>query len=84
MYSPPGTCCCLDVLCVTLDESEEYTWVGAPYHAEDIDHHYADEVSEEGLRALHEAYQVAAVDPVWGRNDLLWPRLVQAIAESVE
>lgn len=35
--------------------------------------------SANALVALRSAWQVSVFDPVWGRNDLLWPRLAECI-----
>jgi hypothetical protein len=60
---------------VTLDEGDEFTWLGSPLDTANIDHHYREDLSESGLQALHAAWQVQIIDPVWGRNDLLWDAL---------
>jgi hypothetical protein len=71
---PPGTRSSGQVV-VTVRDGEECTWVGLPADAVDIDGHYREALSDSGLMALHTAWQVHLIDPVWGRNDLLWDAL---------
>jgi hypothetical protein len=66
-------------LCVSTGDEQGSTCIGGWVEDAFIDHCYGGGVHPDGLRALHEAWQVAIVDPVWGRNDLLWPRLVEAL-----
>ena len=37
----------------------------------------------DGVKALQAAWQVALIDPEWGRNDLLWPLLAAFTANTV-
>lgn len=37
----------------------------------------------DGVKALQTAWQVALIDPEWGRNDLLWPLLAAFTANTV-
>ncbi|MDX3656256.1 hypothetical protein PV646_02950 [Streptomyces sp. ID05-26A] len=60
---------------VTVDDGQEFTWLGSPAdlgHLYDI---YGDDLSEAAIEALGDAWQLHIVDPVWGRNDLLWDQL---------
>lgn len=66
-------------LCVSLDGHSENTWIGGPFSAESIDSDYADDLHPDGLAALHAAWQLQIVDPIWGRNDLLWPAILKAL-----
>jgi hypothetical protein len=60
---------------VTLDEREEYTCLGRTERPDDLEDGYGEGLSTAGLTALIGAWQVHLFDPVWGRNDLLWPLL---------
>jgi hypothetical protein len=33
----------------------------------------------DAVAALYRAWQVTVIDPVWGRDDVLWPALEQAV-----
>jgi hypothetical protein len=65
---------------VTLDAGEEFTWLGRIETAEDIADAYAEDLAPAGVHGLAEAWQVHLFDPVWGRNDLLWPLLADVAA----
>lgn len=59
---------------VTIDEHEAFTWVGANTGPEDISGRYGDDCPG-ALVDLAIAWQVAILDPEWGRIGLLWERL---------
>jgi len=59
-----------------------HTWTGCPADAESIDHFYVSELSPAAVAVLHNSWQLEIVDPVWGRNDLLWPVLVSAVGRA--
>ena len=67
---------------VTLDVGTEFTFVGAPTDTANIDHYYADDLSAQGLAALHDAWQICLFDPRWGCDDLLWDTLGTWIREE--
>ncbi len=71
-------------VCVSSNGERGVSHVGGRLDDAYIDRVYGGEVHPDGVRALHEAWQVAIVDPVWGRNDLLWPRLVEALTDLLE
>ena len=75
---PPSTNSATQI-CVTVDDGEEFTWVGAPMDDENIDHYYTCDLNPTGLTALHKAWQVTIFDPCWGRNTLLWPAIRAAV-----
>ncbi|HKT03482.1 MAG TPA: hypothetical protein VJT31_28475 [Rugosimonospora sp.] len=60
---------------VSLDNGAAFTWVGG---APPLDS-WADAVSDKMVTELGESWYVTIMDPVWGRNDRLWPLLVQAL-----
>lgn len=64
---------------VTLDEREEYTFLGRTEGPDDLEYGYGEDLSPAGLAALTSAWQVHLFDPVWGRNDLLWPLLTDVV-----
>ncbi|MFJ7213734.1 DUF6919 domain-containing protein [Amycolatopsis sp. NPDC098790] len=64
---------------VTLDEREEYTFLGRTEGPDDLEHGYGEDLSPAGLTALIDAWQIHLFDPVWGRNDLLWPLLTDTV-----
>ncbi|GIF75639.1 DUF6919 domain-containing protein [Asanoa siamensis] len=60
---------------VTLDQGKPFTWVGgAP--ALDV---WVSETTDAAVRALEASWYVTIVDPVWGRDDRLWPLLATAL-----
>jgi hypothetical protein len=64
---------------VTLDEREEYTFLGRAEGPDDLEYGYGEDLSPAALAALIGAWQVHLFDPVWGRNDLLWPLLTDVV-----
>jgi len=60
---------------VTLDAGKEVTWLGTAMAPDAIEYSYGEDLSLAGLEALIDAWQVHLFDPVWGRDDLLWPLL---------
>jgi len=67
---------------VTVDAHRENTWVGGTSTFRDLEHYYADDLSPRALSALVEAWQVTVVDPVWGRDDLLFSAVLYAVTAS--
>ncbi|HEV7978881.1 DUF6919 domain-containing protein [Amycolatopsis sp.] len=67
---------------VTLDGGKEVTWLGTAMAPDAIEYSYGEDVSLAGLEALIDAWQVHLFDPVWGRDDLLWPLLADVAAQS--
>jgi hypothetical protein len=64
---------------VSLDGAAENTWVGGPLDDDNIIHFYGEDVHPDGVEALRAAWQVHILDPTWGRNDYLWPQLLDAL-----
>lgn len=67
---------------VTLDRDEESTWVGGALEPADLVYHYGYDVHRDGVLALVDSWQVTVLDPVWGRNDLLWKTLERLTDDS--
>lgn len=62
---------------VTLDAGTPCTWVGGVPAPEDV--WYTVALTAAAMTALRDSWYVTIVDPVWGRNDRLWPALTQAL-----
>lgn len=75
----PGTSSLLHVP-VTMDDGRAFTWEGMSSTPDILVNQWAGVCSSDGVLAILEAWQVAVIDPVWGRNDLLWPTLREALA----
>jgi hypothetical protein len=60
---------------VTRDGVEEFTWLGTGVAIDDLRASYEGLVSPQALLGLMSAWQLHIFDPVWGRNDRLWPIL---------
>lgn len=74
----PGFDCVIQVP-VTLDDGKAHTWVGGTLDVEHLSEVYGPSCGPEAVLALVAAHQVAVFDPVWGRNDRLWPALATAL-----
>lgn len=64
-------------ICVTIHDDRAWT-IGGAISAHDVAEQYGAEVPA-ALPALLAAWQIEVIDPQWGRNDLLWARLGQAL-----
>jgi hypothetical protein len=73
IYTPPY-CDNPTQIVVTIDDHAEFTWTGATLDEANIEHYYGADCPL-ALDALLTAWQIDIIDPVWGRNDLLWPTL---------
>jgi uncharacterized protein DUF6919 len=60
---------------ITLDRGEEFSWEGARIGLSSLAFHYGDWCHPVAVAALAHAWQVSLIDPVWGRNGLIWPAL---------
>lgn len=60
---------------VSLDNGCEITWAGGAQSIAAIHELYGWCCHEAAVEALRNAWQVTLIDPVWGRNDVLWPVL---------
>jgi hypothetical protein len=56
---------------VTIDNGRANTWDGMPFEPEHISYVWGRACSPAAVEALIGAWQVAVIDPVWGRNDLV-------------
>jgi hypothetical protein len=68
---------------ITLDAGEEFTWDGIALSRSILDDSYGWDCHPAAVDELFSAWQVTLIDPVWGRNDVLWP-VLQAFADSAE
>lgn len=68
---------------ITLDEGEEFTWDGIASCRSILDDSYGWKCHPRVVDELCAAWQVTLIDPVWGRNDVLWP-VLQAFADSAQ
>lgn len=66
---------------ITLDEGQECTWDGIASSRSILDDSYGWDCHPKVVDELFTAWQVTLIDPVWGRNDILWP-VLQAFAGS--
>lgn len=69
-------------ICVTLDGSREFTWLGrsgGPSYAHET---YGDWTNETVARTLAECWELQIFDPVWGRNNKLIPALQAALTAA--
>lgn len=64
-------------IAVTTKDHDDLTWAGATT-SEYIDDYYGRDCPH-ALDMLHNAWQIAVIDPVWGRNTLLWDLLATAL-----
>ncbi len=65
---------------VTIADDQAHTWFGPPMSPGHLRDSWGEALSPDGLEALTWSWQVTVIDPVWGRNDLLWPTISAAIA----
>ena len=63
---------------VTLDKGEGCTWVGGAPAMSYVADCYPG-VPRESIAALASCWYVTILDPVWGRDDRLWPTLLAAM-----
>jgi hypothetical protein len=61
---------------VTLDAGKPFTWFGATLSRSDLSFEY-ETCHKDARNAVREAWQVTIIDPVYGRNDVLWPALAE-------
>lgn len=69
--------------CITLDEGDEYTWDGLASSRSVLDDSYGMDCHPVAVDDLFAAWQVTLIDPVWGRNDVLWP-VLEAFSRGAE
>lgn len=66
---------------VSREGRVEYTWGGG--HSDPANEFYQPG-DEELVAELRQLWHVEVIDPVWGRNDLLWDVVVAAVTERPE
>lgn len=76
--TPPGAASDMQ-LCITIDDGKEFTWASGPMEYRHTIATYSDDLGPLALAELLTAWQLCIIDPVWGRNDLLWARLLEAV-----
>jgi len=64
---------------VAVSDGVVYAGAGAEMNAEAIEEFYGPDCHPDAVAALRGAWQATVLDPHWGRNDLLWPRLLAAL-----
>lgn len=62
---------------VTLHQGQGFTWLGMAAGPEEVTDLHGDDLAPATLTMLIEAWEVHLFDPVWGRNDVLWPVLAE-------
>lgn len=67
---------------VTVGGGQEFTWLGCTQDRGERLRFYCADLCEDALVDLCSAWQLQILDPVWGRNDLLWDVLRRAAAEG--
>lgn len=78
VFTPPGWDSPAQIP-VTIDDGQEFTWLGAGLDPAYIAQIYAEDCPA-ALATLLGAWQVDLFDPVWGREGLLWERLARVWA----
>lgn len=63
----------------TLIDGEENTWWGSACPTEALADNYLGPLSPTAVLTLIESWQVHVIDPVWGRDDVLWRLLLDAV-----
>jgi hypothetical protein len=65
---------------VTIDKGRAFTWGAMPVEPEHVAYTWGRTCSPEAVATLIDAWQVCVIDPIWGRNDVLWSTLETALA----
>lgn len=65
---------------VSLDAGEECAWCGI--HGPDDYSYIYRPISVELDEVIRSGWTLHILDPVWGRNDYLWPRVLDALEEG--
>lgn len=63
---------------VTLAYGEQHTWIGGALTPDYLALCYAG-LDPAAVLVLQQSWYVSILDPIWGRHDLLWPRLLDAL-----
>jgi hypothetical protein len=67
---------------VSLSQGRAWRWAGATMRAVTIRDYYSGDCHSNAVEALCDAWQATLLDPHWGRNDLLWDRLLAAVGRE--
>ncbi len=67
---------------VTSDNGEAFTWVGGAIDAANITWSYGEKCGPGAVAELLTAWSVEVLDPKWGRDDLLWPAVIDALTAT--
>ena len=79
IFSPDGSGYNGYMVPVTLEDGRPYTWAGFSSGVDEELEHFAAVSSEAAMKELRSAWYVAAIDLVWGRNQHLWPALLEPL-----
>jgi hypothetical protein len=63
------------LIVITLDYGKEFTVDGGAMSPATLRLNYEDDYHPDAIEDLIRSWQVALIDPEWGRNDTLWPIL---------
>jgi hypothetical protein len=66
---------------VSRSGAVESTWAGGN---SDPDGQYDDDLSRAAVEAIRAAWHIEVIDPVWGRNDLLWDTVLGGLRDMPE
>ncbi len=69
-------------ICVTVDDGEEFTWVGIAGTSYDAADEYFPDTNMTFASLLSERWQMQIFDARWGRKDLLWELLIPAVEKA--
>jgi hypothetical protein len=78
----PGDRCASGQIPITLNEGFAYTWERTATSREFLQDVYGPACHPDAVESLASAWQFAILDPVWGRNDLLWDRIADIISQA--
>ena len=79
IYPPGGRLDGLQIPVSVLDDLVGI-WAGAEMRPDAIEEFYGPDCHQDAVAALRDAWQATVIDPHWGRNDLIWDRLQEALA----
>jgi uncharacterized protein DUF6919 len=79
---PPGSSASDGAVAVSTLGGLECTWLGSCQDRGELIYYYGEDLCEAAVIDLCSAWQVHILDPVWGRNDLLWDVLRRFAGEK--
>jgi hypothetical protein len=65
---------------VSREHGAPVTWFGCRAHRRDLELRYGGWCRPEAVAAVVASTNLTVVDPVWGRNDVLWPVLREVVS----